>query len=278
MERKHDLHFELSNEDRLNILNVLKERPERLTKIAKSVEITNQQCVRHLKRLIEAKLISKTTENYYKLTPFGDISLQLNRGFSFIANNRNYFHSHSLTKLPDKFILRVGEFDDSWLTPDVMVSIGEFETILREADDFVNVIIDQRTPSVRPLVARAVERGVKINSLALIYRESYDRAQRDLVEYDERVILKGFETGKVESGDLDDSGIFIYMSEKAAFVCFPLEDGSSDYLGFSSTNSNFISLCSDIFDYYWSKAYIVPKNEMMNRIINYLNIRGLTLE
>ena len=37
LERLHELHFELSNEDRLNILLLLKEKPEKLTKIAKDV-------------------------------------------------------------------------------------------------------------------------------------------------------------------------------------------------------------------------------------------------
>jgi len=277
MERLHDLYFELSNEDRLSILNLLKEKPEKLTRISTKIQITNQQCIRHLNRLVESGLVTKTIENLYRLTPYGNISLMLNHGFSFIAQNRDYFQTHTLKKLPDWFVLRIGDLRDSWLTPDVMVSIGEFESILRNADVFIKVIIDQRTPSVRPLIARAVERGVEVKSLSLIKREYYDRAQRELVEKDEKVIVQSFRDGKAETGDLDDSGVFFYMSEKAAFVCFPLEDGSSDYLGFSSENMDFISLCSDIFDYYWTKAYIVPKHEMVDRMINYLKNRGLDL-
>lgn len=278
MERLYDLHFELSNEDRLNILNLLKERPEKLTRISNEVKITNQQCIRHLNRLVEAGFVTKTIESHYRLTPFGDISLKLNEGFSFISQNRDYFLSHTLEKLPDQFIARIGDLTDSWLTPDVMVSIGEFESVIREAEVFIKVIIDQRTPSVRPLVARAVERGVEIRSLSLIKREYYGRAQRDLNEEDERIILKSFRDDQAVAGDLDDSGVFLYMSEKAVFVGFPLEDGSSDYIGFSSTDPKAISFCVDMFNYYWTKSYVVPKHEMIDRSIKYLKRQGLDLE
>jgi len=277
MERLYDLHFELSNEDRLNILNLLKERPEKLTQISNEVEITNQQSIRHLNRLMETGLVTKTIEGLYRLTPLGSISLKLNQGFSFVAKNRDYFLTHTLEKLPDQYIARIGELADSWLTPDVMVSIGEFESIIREAEVFVKVIIDQRTPSVRPLIARAVERGVEIRSLSLITREYYGVAQRALNKEDELIILQSFKDDQAVTGDLDDSGVFLYMSEKAVFVGFPLEDGKSDYTGFSSTDEKAISLCLDMFEHYWGEAYIVPSHEMVERSIIYLKREGLDL-
>ena len=278
MERLYDLHFELSNEDRLSILQLLRDRPEKLTGISKEVKITNQQCIRHLNRLIEARMVAKTSEGLYRLTPFGDISLKLNKGFSFIAQNSEYFLTHSLDKLPDSFVSRIGELSGSWVTPDVMVSIGEFEAIFREADEFVWVIIDQRTPSIRPLVARAVERGVEIRSLSLIKRENYGRAQRDLDEADERIIIQSFRDDLAIAGDLDDSGVFLYMSEKAVFIAFPLEDGSFDYLGFSSSDHEAISLCADLFNHYWGQAYIIPTIEMVDRSLRWLESQGIKIE
>ena len=111
MERLYDLHFELSNEDRLSILHLLKERPEKLTHISKEIQITNQQCIRHLNRLIEAGMVAKTIEGLYRLTPLGDISLKLNQGFSFIAKNRDYFLTHTLEKLPDQFVARARMYE-----------------------------------------------------------------------------------------------------------------------------------------------------------------------
>jgi predicted transcriptional regulator len=197
--------------------------------------------------------------------------------YEFMSRNRDYFTTHSLAKLPDRFVARIGEFNGSRLTPDVMVSIGEFESILREAQERVWVIIDQRTPSVRPLVARAVERGVEIRSLSM-FRDHYNEGRRVLNEVDERIIIEGYRDGKAESGDLEDAIIFLYMSEKAAFIAFPLEDGTFDYLGFSTTDPEAVALCADLFEHCWEGAYIVPKPEFLGRTITYLKSQGLDLE
>ena len=55
-----DFYFELSNEDRLRILNLLTEKPMKLTNLAKSLDISNQECSRHLQRLTEADIIERT--------------------------------------------------------------------------------------------------------------------------------------------------------------------------------------------------------------------------
>lgn len=75
METISNLYFELSNEDRLKILQILNDRHEKLTNISKELDITNQQCMRHLNRLSDIRLIEKTNSSYYKLTPYGEIVL-----------------------------------------------------------------------------------------------------------------------------------------------------------------------------------------------------------
>jgi predicted transcriptional regulator len=277
MERTHDLFFELSNEYRVNILQALANKPGRITAIANEVGINNQECSRHMTRMTGDGLIRKSEDGSYHLTPYGRAILRFIPGFEYLSKNRDYFISHTLAKLPDRFVARIGDLNESRLTPDVMVSIGEFESILREAQEYVWVIIDQRTPSVRPLVARVLERGVKLRSLS-VFGEHYDEGKRELNEEDERIILQGYIDGQVESGDLEDASIFLYMSEKAAFIAFPLEDGSFDYRGFTTTDPKGILLCADLFKYCWEQAYIVPKPEFIDRIYRYLKSQGLDIE
>ena len=277
MEKTHDLFFELSNEYRVSILQALAEKPGRITAIANEIGINNQECSRHMNRMTGDGLIRKSEDGSYHLTPYGGAILRLMPAYEFLSKNREYFTTHSLAKLPDRFVARMGELNESRLTPDVMVSIGEFESILREAQECAWVIIDQRTPSVRPLVARAVERGVEIRSLSM-FRDHYNEGKRDLNEADERTIIKGYKDGQVESGDLEDASIFLYMSEKAAFIAFPLEDGTFDYLGFTTTDLEAVALCADLFKHCWEGAYIVPKLEFLGRTYRHLKSQGLDLE
>jgi len=277
MERTHDLFFELSNEYRVNILQALAEKPGRITSIAKDVGINNQECSRHMNRMTGDGLIGKSEDGSYHITPYGRAVLRFLPGYQFLAENRDYFTTHSLAKLPDRLVTRIGDIKESRLTPDVMISIGEFESVLREAQEYAWVIIDQRTPSVRPLVARAVERGVEIRSLSW-FREHYDEGKRELNQADEQIILNSYKEGQSQSGDIEDASIFLYMSEKAAFIAFPLEDGTFDYLGFSTTDPKAIALCADLFKHCWEQAYIVPKLEFVDRSYRYLKSLGLDVE
>jgi len=277
MERTLDLFFELSNEYRIGILQALLDKPGRITAIAKEIGINNQECSRHINRLSEAGLIVKEEGGSYHITPYGTAVLKLNSGYEFLSRNKEYFITHSLSKLPDRFVARIGDLRESQLTPDVMVSIGEFESIIREAEKYVWVVIDQRTPSVRPLIARAVKRGVEIRSLSQVSREGYGVGKRDIDEADERIILDGYIAGQAVSGDIDDPSVFLYMSEKAAFIAFPLEDGSFDYIGFTTTDEKAVNLCSDIFRHCWERAYIIPIPEFTERTHIYLKSQGVDL-
>jgi predicted transcriptional regulator len=277
MERTHDLFFELSNEYRVSILQTLADKPGRITAVANMIGINNQECSRHMNRMTGDGLIRKREDGSYHLTPYGGAILRLMPGYEFLSKNREYFTTHSLSKIPGRFVARIGDLKKSRLTPDVMVSIGEFESILREAQEFAWVIIDQRTPSVRPLVARVLERGVELRSLSM-FREHYDEGKRELNEADERIILKAYTDGQAETGDLEDASIFLYMSEKAAFIAFPLEDGTFDYQGFTTKDPKAIALCVDLFKHSWEQAYIVPKLEFLDRMNRYLKAHGIDIE
>ena len=104
-----DFYFELSNEDRLRILNLLTKKPMKLTNLAKSLDISNQECSRHLQRLTEADIIDKNTEGNYELTNYGSISLILQENQRFITEYREYFNEHNVLGLPREYLSRIGE-------------------------------------------------------------------------------------------------------------------------------------------------------------------------
>ena len=91
MERLCDLYFELSNEERLGILYLLKEKNNTLTGLSDELEIRNQQCSRHLVRLTEFGLIKKTIDGEYAITDYGSVILRLQPTLSFLTEHSNYF-------------------------------------------------------------------------------------------------------------------------------------------------------------------------------------------
>ena len=57
VDRFYDMLFELSNDIRHNIMLLLLRKPERMTWIAKELNLTSPEVSRHLTRLTENKLI-----------------------------------------------------------------------------------------------------------------------------------------------------------------------------------------------------------------------------
>jgi len=102
----YDLLFEISNEDRHGILMLIQGKALRITDIAKKIGLNNPETRRHVSRLQEVSLIQRDIGGYYHLTPYGEASLLLLKEFEFLSANREYFETHSLSKLPGGFIAR----------------------------------------------------------------------------------------------------------------------------------------------------------------------------
>lgn len=275
LERINDLYFELSNEDRLKILFILQDHPEKLTVLSKEIEITHQQCIRHLNRLVDNKLVAKKNDGSYLLTSYGEAILEIHPAFRFLSENREYFLTHSLSRIPSKFITRIGELCGSILILNVMEAISEIESMIKTSSEILWVIINKRTGSVRPFVANATERGVEIRSISLTsYISSLD-VKREIVEEDELKIVNAESIGKAIVADETEFDIYLWLTEKAVFISFPLVDGTFDYTGFISSDPISVNYCRDLFLYYWDRANIIQQVEIVERHLNYLRKHGL---
>ena len=95
--------FELSNEDRLNILIELRKTPMKLSHISEKLHSTVPETARNLARLSEESLITKDVDGAFHLTPLGEAALQLLPGFSFLSKHKKYFKTHTLSTLPSEY-------------------------------------------------------------------------------------------------------------------------------------------------------------------------------
>jgi len=275
MERLCDLWFELSNEDRLGILNLLASRAEKLTGISRELDVSTQQCNRHLTRLVKAGLVAKDAEGLFGLTPFGEVVLRLNPALEFLTGNRDYFMTHTLRELPSEFVARIGELSDSELKPNVMEGISEIEDIIDGSEEHLWAIINKRTRSVRPLVAEAIRRGVKVSSVSVRSYVTELDVKREIDEEDELRVLRAEDEGQAEVADADDFGVYMYTSEKAAYISFPHEDGTYDYLGFVSSDPKAVGFCRDLYRYFWEKAEVLPRSVLIQRHMDYIREHGI---
>ena len=258
MERLCDIFFELSNEDRLEILFKLQEGHMKVTTLSRELEITTQECSRHMARLSEANLVEKDPEGFFNLTQYGGASLKLIPSWHFISKHSDYFNTHTLEKLPSELVCRIGELQKSDPTEDVMVTFHVVESLIKNAEEYVWLMHGQYLLNTLPLLRERLENGVKFRTFEPLTKEprrSLDPMRPHYLQEDDEVFfMKVWESGQVSTRFSDDIDAFLYVSEKEAVIAFPLSDGGFDYLGFRSKEPSMRRFCRDLFDFYWENG------------------------
>jgi len=261
MENVCSLFFELSNEDRLRIMLEIEKEPLKLTHVSKKLDLTSSETHRQLSRLLETKLVVKDVEGFFSLTPFGKQALTWIPGYTFISDNSEYFQSHTLSNLPSDLLSRLGDLSDCMFSNDALVSVSHIETMIREADEYIQNIHDQYLLSAYPLASESVKRGVHIKSIDPVVYSPSLQMTGEVSEEDKNTLSQALTDGRLINRKMEQFDVFLWMSEKeVAILSFPTRDGKFDYLGFTSKDDKALKWCNDLFRHYWERAE--PKHEV----------------
>ncbi len=253
--RFHELLFELSNEDRYNILHTLKQEENNVTNISRILSITTQEASRHLSRLSESGLVCKTTTGEYCLTGYGYMVLRQSAGLIYTSSNREYFTNHQIPELPAGFVSRLPELDTSRLINDVMVVFALIERIIDEAEEYIWRLTDRYNMMSLPKLEAATERDVAFR----LMRTKHFQFPPDWPGVG--VILRDARLGGLfDAKASNEANLFLAMNEKeVAVLAFPTANNVYDYRGYTSSDPDFHNWCRDVFTYYWNEAEPVFK-------------------
>ena len=261
MENVCSLFFEISNEDRMRILQEIDQAPLKLTNISRKLDLTSSETHRQLSRLSEAKLVKKDVEGFFCLTPFGRQVLFWIPGYKFMADNREFFQNHTLSGIHPNFLSRLGDLSISDFSDDALVTVSHIETMITEAEEYIQNIHDQFLLNAYPLASEAIQRGVTIRSIDPVTYNPPIQIKGEVSVEVIQIMSKALDDGKIINRQLENFDVFLWMSEKeVAILSFPKMEGKFDYHGFISKDENFHNWCNDLFKHYWSKAQ--PKNEL----------------
>jgi len=247
-----NLLFELSNVDRLNILRELKKTPMKLSRVSERFDFTVPETARNISRLSEANLIVKDVDGLFHLTPFGEEALRLLPGFDFLSKHQKYFKTHTLSTLPPEHASNVSALADSKFINSVTETIYNTENMMREAQEFIWVIMDQILASALPIIKEAVTRGVEFRK---ILPRNAGIPKSILALSNDPVFEKAARAQKLESRYLDKVEVAILLSEKeVAAIAFPNLEGKFDFIGFRAESESALKWSKSLFSYYWDRA------------------------
>jgi predicted transcriptional regulator len=264
MEKLSDLFFELSHEDRIGILYILMENPMKLTQIANRLDGSSQDAYRHLSRLLEAGLVAKNRDGDYEITSFGLQIIRLLPGYRFLSDHSEYFKTRNMSMIDERFMYRVGELSEARLVNDVMVALFDMDTMIREAEAYTYIAIDQMVMNQYEPLLHAAERGVEIRVIRptgwRLPEEIANKIDRDIL----RSVLMQIKKGQIKQKELNNIPIFLALSEKTVSVLsFAKLDNEIDYLGFKADDEKAHNWCLEYYETMWEKA---EKAEVRTRI------------
>ena len=248
VDRFYDMLFEMSNDIRHNILLLLLQKPERMTQIAKVLELTSPEVSRHLARLSENMLIEKDADNYYHVTSFGEYLLNSLVDLEFMTKNREYFLKHSAVNIPVKFQKRMSEISSYRLEKNFMNFLSFITQKISESTEYVWLYIDQYPLPAQDSMKKSVEQGVKYRII-----EMNETSEADKVFEMKHLVATEGKPPCVDVKTHPRKDIYLFISDKGSAISFPSKEGF-DYTGFVNGDGSDSSWIKDLFNHYWSPA------------------------
>jgi len=249
MEPLCDLLFELSNEDRLNMLKTIEKKPIKPSDVSKIVGLNPQETHRQLSRLTEKKLIHRSSRGEYILSPYGKQSLEWLSGYEFLSSFQDYFYSHVLSTIPKQLNCRMGELKQCSLIQNLSRVFNNIDMAIREADENIYIITDHMISSNYPKLLEAADRGVSVNVIETGEKNGYEEKHTRRGDENFRKLSN---SKYFQRHEIDETPLLLYMSENmVAILSLPTTEMNFDYHGFTTKNKDAIKLCEDIFSFYW---------------------------
>ncbi|MCW4012539.1 MAG: hypothetical protein NWF07_06040 [Candidatus Bathyarchaeota archaeon] len=240
----YELFFELSNEDRVNILRLLQREHINLTNISTKLELRNQESSRHLSRLEESRLVHKNTDGTYQVTAFAELILRKQDEIGFLLEHRDYFNSHSLDGLPSDLVAKLGVLANSEHVDDTLIALQVVKRIIDESEEYLFRLSDQFLMVLMDPIVAATDRGIH-------YCFIYSANIKVPPDATDTVRLRGArDRGNFFSYTHENVSAFMVMSEKEVMLAFPKLDGSYDYTGFNSTDIEVLRWCKELYEYH----------------------------
>jgi predicted transcriptional regulator len=252
-EKFYDLLFEVSNEHRHNIMLLLQEEPMRVTAISKMLDLTTPEVSRHVSRLSEIGLASKDVEGFYSLTPFGTMVLVMLQEFEFTSKHAEYFASHTHAGLPIEYVKRIGDLSESVFTGNILEFFRQIEHVIKEAEEYVWLLVDQFPLNYLSQIVETMERGVRFRVLEPRNRVISPDLEAMAPE-EGRALSHTKLAHLVDQKMLDEVNVYMYISEKSCVMAFPTLRGENEYKGFTSTDEASLKWCRDLFQHHWVNA------------------------
>jgi predicted transcriptional regulator len=257
-ENAEHIFFELASEQRLLIISKLNIQKNKLSQLAKDLNITMQEVHRNVNRLMDSGLIEKDSDGKFSLTTFGATIIKQISTFDFLSRNKEYFSDHILGNIPMKFVQRIGALNNSDYIQGIVAVFERWKQIYNGSSQYIYGMLPQvPLDLIETVISKIKDNGIKFR---------YILSEKAIVPKGRTSLLNdsGFNEllrkGLVERRMVNKIEIAVVLNESQATVMFPSLKGKiadMNSMFYSSNDHLFHEWCLDYFRYCWynSKSF-----------------------
>jgi len=257
--------LELSSEQRLGIIQMLKTKKSKLSEIAKKLDSTNSEAHRNLSRLTKAQIISKDGDGNYHLTAYGNMLCLMIPSLRFFGDNKKFFSNHGFGSLPANYIQAIGSLADSKRISGYVRVMECWKNIYQNATKYIYNILNEVSYDSETIniVKDKLKSGMAINTVFI---------ENAVISDNRKDILENTELGKlIKNSHLErrfskDASIVMVLNEKQSSVAFPTTDGKIDISEvFYSDSPEFHDWCLSLFRHNWEHSTAFFDEKLKNQ-------------
>jgi predicted transcriptional regulator len=259
--------IELASSQRLSILFKLSVQNNKISNLAKDLNVTIQEVHRNINRLVDTGLVHKGAEGIFSLTTFGGTIIKQISTFHFLSRNKDYFSDHTLGDISIKFIQRIGALNNCEYISGIVAVIELWKQLYNESNEYIYGLLPQiPLELIETAISKVKESGLKFK---------YILPQKAIVPKKRTNLLKnsGFyellKTGLVERKMIDKMQVAVVLNEKQATVMFKDSKGQIDMnsmffsKGISMDHGLFHEWCLDYFRDCWERSRSFDVSKLM---------------
>lgn len=243
-----ELFMELASDTRRAMLEKLDGQDYKLSKLASDLDITIQEAHRNTARLTEVGIIKKDGVGSFSLTEFGRALTRQFSYFQFLNKHRKFLEEHTFENMPEKFVQRLGAFQNCELIRGVSIIMEKLKKIESSTSTELKLMATQAWSDEGNIVLNLLKKNVPMYFILGKNTIFPDEVINSSVKEVNKLLPKeNFEMRRI-----DNIFVAVYITDSACGVMFPRKNGeitmNSMFLG---NDDIFREWCQDIFDHYW---------------------------
>jgi predicted transcriptional regulator len=132
-----------------------------MSTLSRSLKMSMQDAKRNLDNLLSEGLVERDSKGVFSLTTFGSMIVRQIPSMDFLSRNKEYFSDHNFGEIPDKFIHRIGELNDSKFVKGYVTVIEKIKGMYAEAEEYIYGML----PEVSLELVDTVQSSAQDNSI-----------------------------------------------------------------------------------------------------------------